>query len=77
MSAGRRTFGAMSQSDATDDIGPEGISDEQLPTDLRPDDNPLAEGLPDNETVGDLLEDGKRPEESEESDSSHQDDGAS
>ena len=42
-----------------------GIDDEQLPDDLRPsEDNPLAEGLDDAETAGDLepgelLEEGK------------------
>jgi hypothetical protein len=38
-----------------------GISDDQLPEDLVPsEDNPLAEGLPDGETVDDLRGDGKR-----------------
>lgn len=40
-----------------------GITDEQLPDDLQPsEDNPLAEGLDDGETVGDLLEEGKDAE---------------
>ncbi len=45
-----------------------GIDDDQLPDDLRPDeDNPLAEGLDDAETAGDLapgelLEEGKTPD---------------
>jgi hypothetical protein len=41
-----------------------GISDDQLPDDLVPDeDNPLAEGLDDGETVDDLLDGGKGPEQ--------------
>jgi hypothetical protein len=46
-----------------------GISDEELPEDLRPgEDNPLAGGLDDAETAGDLepgelLEDGKRADQ--------------
>ena len=44
-----------------------GISDEQLPEDLVPsEDNPLAEGLEDGESAGDLLEEGKDPEGDEE-----------
>jgi hypothetical protein len=54
-----------------------GISDEQLPDDLVPgDDNPLAEGLDDRETVGDLLHDGKhaeQPEQPEQPDGARQD----
>ena len=43
-----------------------GISDEQLPDDLRPsEDNPLAEGLDDGETVDDLLDGGKGVETDE------------
>ncbi|HEX5089178.1 MAG TPA: hypothetical protein VFV89_15325 [Nocardioides sp.] len=46
-----------------------GISDEQLPEDLRPgEDNPLAEGLEDAETAGDLepgelLDEGRKPDQ--------------
>jgi hypothetical protein len=46
-----------------------GISDEELPEDLRPsEDNPLAEGLDDAETAGDLgpgglLDEGKKPDQ--------------
>ena len=41
-----------------------GISDDQLPDDLVPgEDNPLAEGLDDGETAGDLFEDGKEPDQ--------------
>jgi hypothetical protein len=46
-----------------------GIGDDRLPEDLRPgDDNPLAEGLDDAETAGDLgpgglLEEGKKPDQ--------------
>ena len=43
-----------------------GITDEQLPDDLTPsEDNPLAEGLDDGETAGDLLDDGKGDESDE------------
>ncbi|MDN4174413.1 hypothetical protein QWY28_15725 [Nocardioides sp. SOB77] len=53
--------------DATQD--PTGISDEQLPEDLRPgDDNPLAEGLEPGETAGDLLEEGKHTDQEAEQD---------
>lgn len=42
------------------------IPDDQLPDDLVPsEDNPLAEGLPDGETVGDLLHEGKQPDGAE------------
>ena len=56
-----------------------GIEDEQLPEDLRPgDDNPLAEGLDDAETAGDLgpgelLEEGRSAEQTD-SDSDEPDD---
>ncbi len=44
-----------------------GIDDEQLPEDLQPgEDNPLAEGLDDGETVDDLLTGGKDAEQLEE-----------
>jgi hypothetical protein len=49
--------------------GGRGIEDEDLPEDLQPgDDNPLAEGLGDTETAGDLkpgelLEEGKKPDQ--------------
>jgi len=49
----------MSESEST----PEAIDDDQLPEDLRPDDNPLAEGLAPGETVDGLLTDGKQPDE--------------
>ena len=40
-----------------------GITDEQLPEDLQPsEDNPLAEGLEQGESAGDLLEEGKEAE---------------
>jgi len=43
-----------------------GIGDEQLPDDLVADeDNPLAEGLDDGESAGDLLEEGKGAEVAE------------
>lgn len=66
----------MSETDPT----PEAIDDDQLPDDVRPgEDNPLADGLDDNETVGDLLTDGKRPEQSDDGSTGSQDgdDGAS
>jgi hypothetical protein len=41
-----------------------GIDDQQLPEDLQPgEDNPLAEGLDDGETVEDLLDGGKRADQ--------------
>ena len=43
-----------------------GITDDQLPDDLVPsEDNPLAEGLDDGESAGDLLEEGKDAEDDE------------
>ncbi len=51
----------MSESQNEPEVG---IDDEQLPEDLRPaEDNPLAEGLDDNETVDDLLTGGKEAEQ--------------
>jgi hypothetical protein len=47
---------------------PEAIDDEQLPEDLRPDDNPLAAGLEPGETVEGLLTDGKGDEQDEDGD---------
>jgi hypothetical protein len=56
----------MSNSDHEPGLG---IDDEQLPEDLQPsEDNPLAEGLEDRETAGDLLEEGKGPERSPDQD---------
>lgn len=53
----------MSESENEPEIG---ISDDQLPEDLQPgEDNPLAEGLEDEETVDDLLTGGKPAEESQ------------
>jgi hypothetical protein len=45
--------------------GPQvGIGDDQLPEDLQPgDDNPLADGLDDGETVDDLMTGGKDAEQ--------------
>ncbi len=58
--------------DAPEDSGL-GISDHQLPEDLVPgEDNPLAEGLGDGETVDDLME-GKPAEQSEDAPESSQD----
>lgn len=43
-----------------------GIDDDQLPEDLQPgEDNPLADGLDDGETVDDLLDGGKQATESQ------------
>ncbi len=54
-----------------------GVPDEALPEDLVPgDDNPLAEGLDDGETVDGLLDGGKQADQSaddESSDESHED----
>jgi hypothetical protein len=55
-----------SEDESSDDVG---IDDEQLPEDLQPtDDNPLAKGLDDGETVDDLLDGGKTAEESDDPD---------
>jgi hypothetical protein len=40
-----------------------GITDDKLPEDLQPEENPLAEGLEPGESAGDLLEDGKPAEQ--------------
>ena len=51
----------MSNSENEPDLG---IGDEELPEDLQPgEENPLAEGLEDRETAGDLLEEGKDAEQ--------------
>jgi hypothetical protein len=56
-------------SNSSEEPGGRGISDEQLPEDLRPgEDNPLAEGLEDAETAGDLapgelLDEGRKPDQ--------------
>ena len=48
------------------DENPTDVSDDRLPEDLVPgDDNPLAEPLPDGESAGDLLNEGKPADESE------------
>ena len=65
------------ESDQSEDLG---ISDDQLPEDLQPEENPLAEGLDPGESAGDLLEDGKPAEQDSEQDEqqdSQQGDGAS
>ncbi len=47
-----------------------GISDDQLPDDLQPgEDNPLAEGLDDGETVEGLVPDGEDHKDTEQSES--------
>lgn len=61
----------MSHSDDEPDTG---ISDDQLPEDLVPsEDNPLAEGLDDNETVDDLLTGGNPVDEDSAEDSASED----
>ncbi len=53
------------EENSTDQDADLGIDDEQLPDDLQPgEDNPLAEGLDDGETVDDLLDGGKTAEQS-------------
>ncbi len=60
----------MSETENEPEIG---ISDDKLPDDLKPgEDNPLAEGLGDDETVDDLLTGGKPAEESEDADDPEQ-----
>ncbi|MCD4527149.1 hypothetical protein [Nocardioides sp. cx-173] len=65
----------MSHSENEPDDGPQpGVSDDKLPEDLQPgEDNPLAEGLGDNETVDDLLDGGKDAEQLDETGSSQSD----
>lgn len=62
----------MSESqDQSPDESPVGISDDLLPEDLQPsEDNPLADGLDDGETVDDLLDGGKDAEQLDSSDDS-------
>jgi hypothetical protein len=56
-------------SNSSDEPQERGISDEELPEDVRPsEDNPLAAGLDDAETAddlapGELLEEGKKPDQ--------------
>ncbi|WP_309648459.1 hypothetical protein [Nocardioides sp.] len=64
----------MSESENEPEIG---IGDDQLPEDLQPgEDNPLAEGLDDDETVDDLLTGGKTAEESSDSSDGDESDGS-
>jgi len=63
----------MSNSETEPDTG---IDDEQLPDDLQPsEDNPLADGLEEDERVDDLLAEGKGDDsdESDESDDENDD----
>jgi len=56
-------------SNSSEETEGRGIADEDLPDDLRPsEDNPLAGGLDDTETAGDLkpgelLDEGKKPDQ--------------
>ena len=60
---------------SSDDVG---IDDDQLPEDLQPgEDNPLAEGLDDGETVDDLLDGGKVADEMTDDEGEDRDTGAS
>jgi hypothetical protein len=54
----------MTHSSDESDQSDIGISDDKLPEDLQPEENPLAEGLDAGESAGDLLEDGKQAEQS-------------
>jgi hypothetical protein len=67
----------MSESqDQSPDESPVGISDDLLPEDLQPgEDNPLADGLDDGETVDDLLDGGKDAEQLEDGSSDESSDG--
>jgi len=61
----------MSENEPEDTVS--GIGDDQLPEDLVPsEDNPLAEGLDDGESPGDLLHDGRPADQDE----GHEADGA-
>lgn len=53
------------------------ITDDELPEDLDPEQSPLAEGLPEPETVEGLLEEGKLADEMDETDDTAEDDGES
>jgi hypothetical protein len=65
----------MSNSEHETSADQTGIEDERLPEDLRPtEDNPLAEGLDEGDTVDDLLEGGKKAEQMEERDESEDSD---
>lgn len=57
-------------SERESDTDETGISDDQLPDDLVPDEdeNPLAAGLEDGETVDDLLDGGKGADEDPDAD---------
>ncbi len=58
---------APDTSHSADSAATTGIDDDQLPEDLQPsEDNPLAEGLEDRETVDDLMDGGKQADESDE-----------
>jgi len=60
--------------DSKDESGV-GISDDQLPEDLVPsEDNPLAEGLADGETVDDLRAEGTRADSADSADSASAED---
>ena len=68
----------MSNAEEENTSEQEGISDEELPDDLQPgEDNPLAEGLDDGETAGDLLAEGKTAEQGEPDDESDDSDSES
>jgi hypothetical protein len=68
----------MSNPEEESSTDQEGIDDELLPEDLQPsEDNPLAEGLEEGETVDDLLEGGKTAEQSEPDDESDDSDSGS
>lgn len=43
-----------------------GIGDDQLPDDLQPEENPLAEGLEPGQSAGDLLGEGRVADQSDE-----------
>ena len=60
------------ESAQSDDLG---VTDDQLPEDLQPEENPLAEGLDAGETAGDLLEEGKAADQ--DVDQGNEDEGSS
>ena len=62
------------ESGQSDDLG---VTDDQLPEDLQPEENPLAEGLDAGETAGDLLEEGKSADQDSEQDESDDEQGSS
>jgi hypothetical protein len=68
------TASSMSNSEEETSQDRGDVDDEQLPEDLKPsEDNPLAGGLDEGESVDDLLEGGKKAEQMEEEEAEEDD----